>query len=52
MVCAVLHEYRPSSDQTGGVAGKVDISLEMGPTGDLWVTWWTADPHRESPTSL
>jgi hypothetical protein len=27
------------------VTGKVDISLEMGPTGDLWVTWWTVESY-------
>jgi hypothetical protein len=31
-MCAALHEYRPSGEQTGGLTGKVDISLEMGPT--------------------
>ena len=25
----------------GGLTGKADISPEMGPVGDLWVTWWT-----------
>ena len=35
----------------GGVTGKVDISLEMGPTGDLWVTWCPSDVHRKSHTS-
>ena len=37
-MCAGSHKYRPSRDQTGGLTGKVDISLEMGPVGDLWVT--------------
>jgi hypothetical protein len=36
-MCADLHQYRPVAANEGG-AGKVDISLEMGPTGDLWVT--------------
>ena len=51
-MCAVLHQYRPVAANEGGLTGKVDISLEMGPTGDLWVTWWTSDVHRESPTIL
>ena len=34
-MCPVLRQYHPSGDQTGGLTGKVDISLEMRPTGDL-----------------
>ena len=37
-MCAVLHKHRPVNANKGGVTGKVDIGLEMGPTGDLWVT--------------
>ena len=37
-MCAVLHQYRPVAGNRGGLPGKLDISLEMGPTGDLWET--------------
>ena len=38
-MCAALHQYRPvAANEGGGVTGKDDISLEMGPAGDLWVT--------------
>ena len=35
LMCAVLHQYRPVAANEGGLTGKADISLEMGPTGDL-----------------
>ena len=31
-MCAVRHQYRPVAANEGGLTGKVDISLEMGPT--------------------
>ena len=37
-MCADLHQYRPVDANKGGMTGKVDIGLEAGPTGDLWVT--------------
>jgi len=37
-MCAALHKHRPVAANEGGLTGKVDISLEMGPTGDSWVT--------------
>ena len=37
-MCAALHEYRSSGEQTGGLTGKVDISLEMDPVAHLWLT--------------
>ena len=37
LMCAVLHKHRPVAANEGET-GKVDISLEMGPTGDSWVT--------------
>ena len=38
-MCAVLDKYRPvAANEGGGLTGKVDISLEMAPVGDLWET--------------
>ena len=51
-MCAVRHQYRPVAANEGGLTGKVDISLEMGPVGDSWETWCPPDVHRKSPTSL
>ena len=50
-MCAALHKYRPVAANEGGVTGKVDISLEMGPAGDLWVTWCPSDVYRKIPTT-
>ena len=51
-MCAVLHQYRPVAANEGGVTGKVDISLEMGPTGDLWVTRSPRKGAKEKPRKL
>jgi hypothetical protein len=48
-VWAVLHQYRPVAANEGGLAGKVDISLEMGPTGDLWETQAAIAVQQERP---
>ena len=50
-MCVDLHQYRPVDANKGGLTGKAGINLEMGPTGDLWVTWWTADVHSKNPTT-
>ena len=51
-MCADLHQYRPVAANKGGVTGKVDISLEMGPTGDLWVTRSPRKGAKEKPRNL
>jgi hypothetical protein len=45
-LCADLHQYRPVAANKGGVSWTDDIGLEMGPVGDLWVTWFPSDVHR------
>ena len=45
-MCAVRHQYRPVAANEGGLTGKVDISPEMGPVGDLWVTRGPTGVHR------
>ena len=50
-MCAVLHQYRRVDANKGGAA-KVDISLEMGPTGDLWVTRSPRKGAKEKPHKL
>ena len=40
------HQYRPVATNEGGVSWTDDIGLEMGPVGDLWVTWLPSNVHR------
>jgi hypothetical protein len=51
-MCADLHRYRPVAANEGGGSWTDDISLETGPTGDLWVTWRPPNTNKKSPTSL
>ena len=50
-MCADLYQHRPVDANKGGAA-KVDISLEMGPTGDLWVTRSPRKGAKEKPHKL
>jgi hypothetical protein len=50
-MCAVLHQYRPVATNEGGVSWTDDIGLEMGPVGDLWVTWFPYDTRRNKPAN-
>jgi hypothetical protein len=45
-------EAHPPGEQTGGLTGKADISLEMGPTAHSWLTRGPTDVHRRNPTTL
>jgi len=45
-MCAGPHKYRPVAANEGGVTGKVDISLEMGPTAHSWLTRGHTGVHR------
>jgi hypothetical protein len=42
----------PWTPKRGGLTGKVDISLEMGPVAHLWLTYGPLSQHRKNPTSL
>ena len=46
LMCAVLHQYRPVAANEGGLTGKVDISLEMGPKAHSWLTRGPTGVHR------
>ena len=45
------HQYRPVATNEGGVSWTDDIGLEMGPVGDLWVTWFPYDTRRKKPAN-
>ena len=51
-MCAVRHQYRPVAANEGGLTGKVDISLEMGPAVCTLFAQIHTEGIRESPTSL
>jgi len=48
-MCADLHQYRPVNANKGGLTGKVDIGLEMGPVAHLWLTYGPLSQHRKTP---